>query len=235
MNNQSHCFWFSLWQTQMQMRRIRREQQVGRLMLFCFPPVLVEVTGRLSHRPLPSPPPRRSTTVPVNLSREAKAFSRLLTSLPYQQVSRDTAWGGRVSRSCEKQSRECVILSVSFCSACFPTTISIWCQRLFAADDFLQNTLRNDSFLESTLLCRCSESKMCYAHLIPSFLVSVLTCVLPGEAGLAGEQANFRAKPWRSLTKTLQVETRLSGHGCSFHTQRTFGPGLRRNSRRSSL
>lgn len=187
-------------------------------MQFWSLPVLVEVTGRSFHRrPLPH---KRSTTVPLNLSREAKAFSCLLTSLPYQQVSRDTAWGGRVSRSCEKQSRECVIPSVPFCSACFPTTISIWCQRLFAADDFLQNTLRNDSFLESPLLCHCSKPKMCYAHLIPSFLISVLTCVLPREAGLVGRRANFRAKPWRFLTKTLQVETGLSGHGFSFRTQK---------------
>lgn len=137
----------------------------------------------------------RSTTVPLNLSREAETFSCLLTSLPYQQVSWDTAWGGGESHSGGKQSLECVILSVCFCSASFPTTVCIWCQRLFVAEDLLQNTLKNDRFLEHTLLCCCTEHKMCYPHLIPSFLLSVMTWGLSHKAGLVGRRANFGLNP----------------------------------------
>lgn len=132
----------------------------------------------------------RSTAVPLNLSREAKTFSCLLTSLPYQQVSWDTAWGGEESHSGGKQSLECVILSVCFCSACFPTTVCIWCRRLSVAEDLLQNTLKNDRFLERTLLCCCTEHKMCYPHLIPSFMVSVMTRGPSQKAGLVGRRAN---------------------------------------------
>lgn len=133
----------------------------------------------------------RSTAVPLNLSREAKTFSCLLTSLPYQQVSWDTAWGGEESHSAGKQSLECVILSVCFCSACFPTTVCIRCRRLSVAEDLLQNTLKNDRFLERTLLCCCTEHKMCYPHLIPSFMVSVMTRgPSRKKAGLAGRRAN---------------------------------------------
>lgn len=98
-----------------------------------------------------------------------------------------------MSHSGEKQSRECVILSVCFCSACFPTTICIWCRRLFVADDFLQNTFKNDSFLESSL--SNIEHTMCHPHLIPSFLLSVMTCVLSQKAGLVGRRANFELNP----------------------------------------
>lgn len=78
-----------------------------------------------------------------------------------------------------------------FCSAYFPTLVCIWCQRLFVAEDLLQNTLKNDSFLERTLLCCCTEHKTCYPHLIPSFLVSVMTQGLSHKAGLLGRKANF--------------------------------------------
>lgn len=79
-------------------------------------PVPVEVTRRSL-----SPPPARCSVVPFNLSREVETFSCLLTSLPYQQVSRDGARGGRVSRREGRKSLESVILSVCFCLACSPT------------------------------------------------------------------------------------------------------------------
>lgn len=148
----------------------------------------------------------RSTTVPLNLSREVKTFSCLLTSLPYQQVSGDTAWGGGESHSGGKQSLECVILSVCFSSACFPTTLCIWCQRLFVAEDLLQNTLKNDRFLECTLLCCCTKHKMCYPHLIPSIPVSVMTRGLSPKAGLVGRQGNFGLNPHSVSQRRLKFK-----------------------------
>lgn len=176
----SDLFRASIWQTRSASEVNKEGTRSTKTDIVLAFPVLVEVTRRsLYFTP-------RSTTVPLNLSREAKTFSCLLTSLPYQHVSWDIAWGGGELHSSGKQSLECVILSVCFCSACFPTTVCIWCQRLFVAEDLLHNTLKNDRFLERPLLCCCTKHKMCYSHLIPSFLVSIMNWGLSHRSKISG-------------------------------------------------
>lgn len=95
----------------------------------------------------------RCTAVLFNLSREVKTFSCLLTSLPYQQVSRDTARGGGVSHSEGRKTKSrvchpvCLFLLGRLPNYMFLVSASVWSGRFLA---------QNDSFLESTLLCHCT-------------------------------------------------------------------------------
>lgn len=56
-------------------------------------------------------------------------------------------------------------------------------------------TLWNDTFLEQALLCCSTEHKWCYPHLIPAFLVSMMTRVMSHKAGLVRIKANFGFNP----------------------------------------
>lgn len=73
------------------------------------------------------------------------------------------------------------------------TPVCIWCQCLFVAEDLLQNTLKKKmTVFWLTLCCAVVQNiKMCYPHLIPSFLVSIMTRGLSRKAGLVGRRANF--------------------------------------------
>lgn len=127
------------------------------------------------------------------------------------------------------KSRECVILSVCFCSARFSTTVCIRCQRPFVAEDLLQNALKNDRFLERTLLCSCTKHKMCYPRLIPSFLVSVMTWGPSHKAGLVGRRANFGLNPGcfsqRRVKFKLSSVAMVSNAACQT-SKRLFLSGL---------
>lgn len=124
MNHQLDYFTASLWHTM----KVREATKEGATSTKRYSSVLVEVTRRSLCVTL------RGTTVPLNLSREAKTFSCLLTSLPCQQVSRDTAWGGGVSHSAEKQSRVChpvcLFLLGLFPNYVFLVSTSVWSRRL---------------------------------------------------------------------------------------------------------
>lgn len=149
---------------------MRKEQEVQRLMQSCSFSVLVEVTSqslfftpRRHHCPIEFVKGRRDIQLSFN-------FSSIPTGLPRYSLGGEK--GSRIL--VEKQSLECVILSVAFCSACFPTVVCTRCQCLFEAD-LLQNSLKSDrTFGAHFVVLLYRNITMCYPHLIPSFRVSIM-------------------------------------------------------------
>lgn len=68
-----------------------------------------------------------------------------------------------------------------------------------------KTSCKTDSFLESTLLCLCTNHKMRYPRLIPSF--SSYLC-WHDKAGLAGKRANFELNPHGSSDRQSSACTR---------------------------
>ena len=84
------------------------------------------------------------------------------------------------------------MLSVCFCSACSSALLCIWCQSVFGAEDLLHSALKQDSFLERTLLC--------WTYFLLSSPNSIISAICydlrpVSQSGISGQQANFGLNP----------------------------------------